>query len=67
MKARGLSSPDLADAVILACMTGWGGLPQNLNPRVHAQALAAMEQLNRRMERNRSPFAVEHVDWNRVW
>jgi phage terminase large subunit len=67
MKSRGLSSPDLADAVIIACMTGWGGLPQNLNPKVHAQTLAAMEQINRRMERNRSPFAVEYVDWNRAW
>jgi len=67
MKSRGLSSPDLADAVIMACMTGWGGLPQNLNPKVHGQMLAALAHTNRLMERNRSPFYEPYVNFNNVW
>jgi hypothetical protein len=67
MKARNVHSPDLADALVLALMNGWGGLPQNLNPAASkrfSQDLATCERINRR---GRSEFAVEYVDWNRVW
>jgi hypothetical protein len=52
MRNRGLSSPDLADAVVGSVMTGWGGLPQNLNPKAHAQTLAAMDQVSRAWSNN---------------
>jgi phage terminase large subunit len=67
LKSRGLSSPDLADAVIMACMTGWGSLPENLSPAANkrfVQDLAACERINRRSQ---SEFTTEYVDWNRIW
>lgn len=64
MRTRGASSPDLADAAILAVMNGWGALPSSLNPKAHAQTLAAMDQVTRRMERQRSEFYTPHVNFD---
>lgn len=32
LKSRGVESPDLAGATIMATMTGWGGWPLKLEP-----------------------------------
>jgi hypothetical protein len=49
MKARGADSPDLADAVIMATMTGWGGLPSSLNPAGTKMLHEELDQCTRTM------------------
>jgi hypothetical protein len=61
MKARGVDSPDLADSVIMACMTGWGGLPSSLNQAGDKAFRDELASCNHRMERYRSPFYVPFV------
>jgi hypothetical protein len=63
MRARGAHSPDLADAVILACMNGWGGMSANLNPAGAKRLSDAMAMSLREMERGRSMFHVPFIRW----
>jgi hypothetical protein len=56
MKARGADSPDLADSLIMACMTGWGGLPSSLNPAGDKWFRDALKMCANATPRN--PFAV---------
>jgi phage terminase large subunit len=65
MKARGLRSPDLADAVVGAVMLGPGAHPYAANPGLREQERKAMQECARMMERNRNPFAVERIDFSR--
>jgi hypothetical protein len=64
MRARGADSPDLADSVIMACMTGWGGWPSSLNPVGNKLMSEEFAICAREMERNRSMFATEFVDFS---
>jgi phage terminase large subunit len=56
MKKRGVSSPDLADSVIMAAMTGYLGTPSSLNPAgtslLHEELARCNEEMARRVERN---------------
>jgi hypothetical protein len=67
LAARGVESPDRADALIGALAMRLTADPYAFDP-VGRQAMAAiLEQCSRRMERQRSPWATEYIDWNRVW
>jgi hypothetical protein len=44
-------------------MMGIGSDPYALNPRARQAMHEMMDQTIRRMKRNRSRFAVEHVNW----
>jgi hypothetical protein len=67
MKARGLRSPDLADAVVGAVCMGPGSRPYAANPGLLIQEQEAIREVASHMERNRSPFYVPYVDFSRVW
>jgi hypothetical protein len=67
MRARNVSSPDLADAAVLALMNGWGSLPGNLNPAGDKRMRKELERVNRTMEHYRSPFATRFIDFSRGW
>jgi hypothetical protein len=62
LASRGVESPDRADALIGAIMLGIGSDPYALNPGARQAMHEMMDQTIRRMERNRSPFAAEHVN-----
>jgi hypothetical protein len=49
MRLRGADSPDMADSAIMAMLTGWGGLPSNLNPAGNKQYLKDLEECARGM------------------
>ena len=66
MRARNVSSPDLADACVLALMNGWGSLPGNLNPERHERLHKELQECARMIERARSPFATGYVSF-RGW
>jgi hypothetical protein len=66
LASRGVESPDRTDALIGAVMMGIGSDPYALNPRAGQAMHEMMDQTMRRMERNRSRFAVEHVNWDRL-
>jgi phage terminase large subunit len=59
MRARNVSSPDLADACVLALMNGWGSLPGNLNPEGNKRLHEELQECNRMMPRN--PFGTGHI------
>ena len=63
LASRGVESPDRADALIGGVMMGIGSDPYALNPRARQAMHEMMDQTIRRMKRNRSRFAVEHVNW----
>jgi hypothetical protein len=63
LASRGVESPDRADALIGGVMMGIGLDPYALNPRARQAMREMMDQTIRRMKRNRSRFAVEHVNW----
>ena len=63
LASRGVESPDRADALIGVVMMGIGSDPYALNPRSRQAMHEMMDQTIRRMKRNRSRFAVEHVNW----
>jgi hypothetical protein len=67
MRARNVSSPDLADAAVLALMNGWGSLPGNLNPEGSKRMLEGLEMTNRAMRNRQSPFHVPFIDFTRGW
>lgn len=64
LASRGVESPDRADALIGAIMLGIGSDPYALNPGARQQMAAAMEQTLTKMQRQRSEFAVGHVNWD---
>ena len=64
LAGRGVESPDRADALIGSIMLGIGSDPYALNPIAKQAMHAAMEQTLRKMERTRSPWATEHVNWD---
>jgi phage terminase large subunit len=68
MKARGLRSPDLADALVGAVMLGPGAHPYAANPGLRKQYAEELARCNaalaRSIERN-SPFASGHIDFSR--
>jgi hypothetical protein len=49
MKSRGLDSPDLADAAIMAAMKGYLGTPGALNPKREKRLQNAIEECTRAM------------------
>jgi hypothetical protein len=63
LASRGVESPDRADALIGGVMMGIGSDFYALNPRARQAMHEMMDQTIRRMKRNRSRFAVEHVNW----
>jgi hypothetical protein len=67
LKARGVESPDRADALIGAVMMRLSADPYAFDAIGRQQNAALLAQCARQMERARSPWATEHVDWNRVW
>jgi hypothetical protein len=64
LTARGVESPDRADALIGAIILGIGSDPYLLNPVAKQAMHQMMDQTLRRMERNRSRWATEHVNWD---
>jgi hypothetical protein len=66
LASRGVESSDRADALIGAVIMGIGSNPYALNPRARQAMHEMMDQTIRRMERNHSRFAVEHVNWDRL-
>jgi hypothetical protein len=66
LKSRGGDSPDRADALIGSIMMRLSADPFAFDPAGRASMHAMMDQTIRRMERNRSPLATEHVDWSRL-
>jgi hypothetical protein len=64
LAARGVESPDRADALIGAIMLGIGSDPYALNPAAKQAMHQMLDQTIRKMERERSPFAAEHVNWD---
>jgi hypothetical protein len=67
LAARGVESPDRADALIGAIMLGIGSDPYALNPGAKQAMHAAMEQTIRQMERSRAIGYEPYVDWNNAW
>ena len=67
LASRGCESPDRADALIGAIMMRLSADPYAFNPAGAMAMSAAIEACSRRMERARSPFAAEYVDWNTSW
>jgi hypothetical protein len=65
MKARGLRSPDLADALIGAIMLGRGSHPYAANPGLVRQQREALQTASRKMKRQRPMFATPYVDFSR--
>jgi hypothetical protein len=61
MKGRGVDSPDLADAVIMAAMTGWGGLPSSLNPISDKLFREELAMCAHKMVQNRSVFSTPFI------
>ncbi len=47
-----------------ACMLGPGSHPYAANPGLRKQAIEAMQEVGRQMDRNRNPFAVGHIDFS---
>jgi hypothetical protein len=66
LQARGVESPDRADALIGAVMMRLSADPYAFDPAGRQAMHEMMDQTIRRMERNRSRFAVEHVNWDRL-
>src|SRR4029077_2334145 len=64
LASRGVESPDRGDALIGAIMLGIGSDPYALNPLAKQAMHQQMQQTLRQMERARSPFAVDHVNWD---
>jgi hypothetical protein len=67
LAARGVESPDRADALIGSIMLRLSADPYAFDPVAKQQYAAMLAQCARQMERQRSPFAVEHVNWDLVW
>jgi phage terminase large subunit len=67
LAGRGVESPDRADALIGAIMQGIGSDPYALNPVAKQAMHQMMDQTLRRMERNRSPWVTERVNWDLIW
>jgi hypothetical protein len=78
MRSRNVSSPDMADACVLALMKGWGSLPANLNPagnkRMHQELATCARLLPRhssgrttRVKHGQSLFATPYIDFSRGW
>jgi hypothetical protein len=64
MKARGASSPDLADGIILASMTGWGSYPSSQSPALAALSSQMMARSIRVLEQNQGfSFGLPHLDF----
>jgi hypothetical protein len=66
MKARGLRSPDLADALVGAVMMGPGSHRYAANPGLLRQERDAIDTTLSHLERNRSPFYVPFIDFSRA-
>jgi phage terminase large subunit len=64
LKSRGVESPDRADAIIGAIMMRLQADPYAFDPAGQQQYAEMLAQCARQMERSRSPFAVEHVNFN---
>jgi hypothetical protein len=64
LKSRGGESPDRADALIGAIAMRLQADPYAFDPVGRATMQAMLDQTIRKMERERSPFAVEHVNWD---
>jgi hypothetical protein len=67
LKSRGGESPDRVDALIGAVMMRLSADQFAFDPAAQQAMFEQLAQINRRMERTRSPFATPFVDWNRVW
>src|SRR6185437_2942202 len=50
MKARNVSSPDIADSAVMSMMNGWGSMPGNLNPGGHKRMLDCLQDVIRRQQ-----------------
>jgi hypothetical protein len=48
MKARNVSSPDIADSAVMSMMNGWGSLPGILNPGGHKRMMESLQDVVRR-------------------
>jgi phage terminase large subunit len=67
LKARGVESPDRADALMGAIAMRLAQDPFAFDVAGRQSMNAAMQQTLRQLERQRPHFAAEYVDWNRVW
>jgi hypothetical protein len=67
LKARGVESPDRADALIGSIAMRLQADPYAFDPGGKRQMSAMMDQSLRLMERSRSPFYEPHVNWNSTW
>jgi hypothetical protein len=66
-RAREGGSPDRADAVVGAVMLQVLNNKFAFDPAGQQQYAEMLEKSARLMERQRSPFAVEYVNWNTSW
>jgi hypothetical protein len=70
MRSRGVSSPDIGDAVVMAMLSGWGGQLANIAPGIAAGTSAGMEKALRMQERaieRAGGFRSEPpIDWNQL-
>jgi hypothetical protein len=64
LASRGVESPDRADALIGGIMMRLQADPFAFDPAGRQTMHQQMQQTLRQMERQRSPFAVEHVNWD---
>jgi hypothetical protein len=61
-----VESPDQADALIGAVMMRISSDPYAFDPAGKQTLLESLQQINRRMERDRSPFHEPYVDWSKL-
>jgi phage terminase large subunit len=64
MRARGVSSPDLAEAVIMALMSGVGSWDSLLSEKADAGLVNELGDCRRLNKWGRGLFAAEYVNWN---
>jgi hypothetical protein len=67
LKSRGGESPDRADALIGAIMMRLAADAYAFDQAGGQAASELMQWSLRQMERSRSPFAAEHVNWDLLW
>jgi len=65
MRARNVTSPDLADAAIMSLMCGWGSVPGNLNPQRNDRLIDDLRRSNAAMARTieRNGFGGGHISF----
>jgi hypothetical protein len=64
LAARGVESPDRAESLIGAVMMRLTADPYAFDPVARQQYAAMLAQCARQMERQRSPWATEYVNWD---